>query len=101
MADNDSLVMAVHYYPGGSLFGETSGTWHNADLFQGGRIEKGYSHLFYDLQNRHYDPILIRFNSIDELCEKTFGVSPYIYGLGTRSSISTPTASNQATMKLP
>ena len=91
MDENGNMINTAHYYPGGSIFGESNVSWHNSNLFQGGRLERIYSHLFYDLQNRHYDPILIRFNSIDELCEKTFGVSPYIYGLGNPTLYCDPT----------
>mgnify|MGYP001035198548 FL=1 len=84
VSDNDSLTKAVHYYPGGSLFGESYGYyfWSGNNLFQGGKLEKSDAHAFYDLQNRHYDPILNRFTSVDALGEKSQRVSHYIYGLG-------------------
>lgn len=84
VADNDSLTKAVHYYPGGSLFGESYGYyfWSGNNLFQGGKLEKSDAHTFYDLQNRHYDPILNRFTSVDALGEKSQRVSHYIYALG-------------------
>ena len=84
VSDNDSLTKAVHYYPGGSLFGESYGYyfWSGNNLFQGGKLEKSNAHTFYDLQNRHYDPILNRFTSVDALGEKSQRVSHYIYALG-------------------
>ena len=81
IADNDSLVSAVHYYPGGSLFGEAYKDWSNSNLFQGGKLESYSSHQFYDLQNRHYDPILNRFTSVDAKYDKYYPFTPYHYGL--------------------
>ena len=81
IADNDSLVSAVHYYPGGSLFGETYKDWSNSNLFQGGKLESYSSHQFYDLQNRHYDPILPHFTSVDKMAESYYPFSFYNYSL--------------------
>ncbi len=41
VADNDSLTKSVHYYPGGSLFGESYGYYFGSgnNLFQGGKLE--------------------------------------------------------------
>ncbi|WP_295731670.1 RHS repeat domain-containing protein [uncultured Muribaculum sp.] len=82
VSDTLRLVSAVHYYPGGSLFGESHGYWQDGRLFQGAQLEKSYGHAFYDLLNRHYDPVLCRFTSIDALSENARGVSGYIYCLG-------------------
>ncbi|WP_295731680.1 RHS repeat domain-containing protein, partial [uncultured Muribaculum sp.] len=82
VSDTLRLVSAVHYYPGGSLFGEEYGTPEDKPLFQGSHLESYGRHSFYDLLNRHYDPVLCRFTSIDALGEKTHGVSHYVYCLG-------------------
>ncbi|WP_295732559.1 RHS repeat-associated core domain-containing protein, partial [uncultured Muribaculum sp.] len=82
VSDTLRLVSAVHYYPGGSLFGEEYGMPEDQPLFQGSRLESYGRHSFYDLLNRHYDPVLCRFTSIDALGEKTHGVSHYVYCLG-------------------
>ncbi|WP_434968109.1 RHS repeat domain-containing protein, partial [Muribaculum intestinale] len=83
VADNDSLTKAVHYYPGGSLFGESYGYyfWSGNNLFQGGKLEKSDAHTFYDLQNRHYDPILPHFISVDSKSESYYPFSFYNYAL--------------------
>ena len=83
VSDNDSLTKAVHYYPGGSLFGESYGYyfWSGNNLFQGGKLEKSDAHTFYDLQNRHYDPILPHFISVDSKSESYYPFSFYNYAL--------------------
>ncbi len=83
VSDNDSLTKAVHYYPGGSLFGESYGYyfWSGNNLFQGGQLEKSNAHAFYDLQNRHYDPILPHFISVDSKSESYYPFSFYNYAL--------------------
>ncbi|WP_295731674.1 RHS repeat domain-containing protein [uncultured Muribaculum sp.] len=91
VSDTLRLVSAVHYYPGGSLFGESHGYWQDGRLFQGAQLEKSYGHAFYDLLNRHYDPVLCRFTSIDALSENARGVSGYIYCLGNPVRFIDPT----------
>ena len=81
VSDTLSLVSAVHYYPGGSLFGEEYGTPEDKPLFQGSRLESYGRHSFYDLLNRHYDPVLCRFTSIDSKYANHYPFTPYHYGL--------------------
>ncbi len=81
VSDTLRLVSAVHYYPGGSLFGEEYGTPKDNPLFQGSRLESYGRHSFYDLLNRHYDPVLCRFTSIDAKYANHYPFTPYHYGL--------------------
>lgn len=81
VSDTLRLVKAVHYYPGGSLFGEDYGKSNDTPLFQGSRLESYGRHSFYDLLNRHYDPVLCRFTSVDAKYDKYYPFTPYHYGL--------------------
>ncbi|WP_295732554.1 RHS repeat-associated core domain-containing protein, partial [uncultured Muribaculum sp.] len=91
VSDTLRLVSAVHYYPGGSLFGEDYGTPEDKPLFQGSRLESYGRHSFYDLLNRHYDPVLCRFTSIDKKSESYYPFSSYSYTLGNPIRFRDPT----------
>ena len=66
-----------HYYPYGGLMGEST----NGDIqrykYNGKELDRMNGLDWYDYGARYMDGI--RFTTIDPLCEKDYGTSPYIY----------------------
>lgn len=68
---------ASHYYPFGGVFASSGNVQpykYNGKEYDG---KKGLN--WHDYGARHYDAALGRFTTVDALCDKHFGVSPYAY----------------------
>ena len=71
-----------HYYPYGSLMGESWTDIDNDYRWEGKRLNSFAALNHYDFEARNYDPVIPGFTSIDPLCGQTAGISPYVYCLG-------------------
>jgi RHS repeat-associated protein len=106
-----------HYYPYGGLFGENAGSDVQPYKYNFS-IERGKSKLayssereknrpkvngkeldrmngldWYDYGARHMDGALARFTTMDPLCEKYYGISPYAYCAGNPVNLVDPDGS--------
>ena len=68
-----------HYYPFGGLFGESAGMQKQAYKYNGKELDTNIGLNWYDYGARHYDAALGRWNAVDPMAEKYYGVSPYNY----------------------
>lgn len=66
-----------HYYPFGSLFGESSDSQEYK--YGGKELDKVHGLNWYDFEARYYDSSIGRFHMMDPLCEKSYSWSPYSY----------------------
>jgi RHS repeat-associated protein len=95
-----------HYYPYGGLFGENAGSGvqpykYNFSIERGKRklacssereknrpkvngkeLDRMHGLCTYDYGARQYDPVTARWDRMDPLCEKYYGISPYVYCAG-------------------
>lgn len=78
--ENGTLEQVTHYYPFGGIFGDAT---LNAGIqpykYNGKELDHVHGLNTYDYGARQYDPILLRWDRIDPLCEKFYSVSPYAY----------------------
>ena len=77
-----NILQVTNYYPFGTPYFDASST-KNADMqpykYNGKELDRMHGLDTYDYGARQYDPILARWDRIDPLCEKYYGVSPYVY----------------------
>lgn len=77
-----TVKQVTNYYPFGATYFDTSAT-KNPDFqaykYNGKEFDKMNGLNTYDYGARQHEPILARWDRIDPLCEKYYGVSPYVY----------------------
>ena len=66
-----------HYYPFGGLMGDCRNTTTQPYKYIGKELDRTHGLDWYDHGARHYDPITGRWNTMDKMCEKYYGISPY------------------------
>ena len=66
-----------HYYPFGGLMGDSRNATTQPYKYIGKELDRTPSFDWYDHGARHYDPVTGRWNVMDKLCEKYYGISPY------------------------
>ena len=79
-----AMKQRVNYYPfGGQLVDTLKVMIWNRDFqqykYNGKEFDGTFGLNTYDYGARQHDPILARWDRIDPLCEKYYGVSPYAY----------------------
>ena len=82
-AATNRTEQVTHYYPFGELMADIS-TSPDAQQFKynGKELDRSFGLDLYDYHARQQDAKLGRFNSIDPLAEKYYGISPYSYCAG-------------------
>ncbi len=68
-----------HYYPYGGLTGESTGGSVQPYKYNGKELKRTAGLDLYDYGARWMDGALGRFTTMDPLCEKYYGISPYMY----------------------
>ena len=68
-----------HYYPFGALFGDCSGSGTQRYKYNGKELDRMHGKNLYDYGARNYDAAIIRWTTMDPLCDKYYHVSPYVY----------------------
>ena len=76
---NGTVEQVNHYYPYGGLMGESSGGSVQPYKYNGKELERMNGLDLYDYGARWMDGALGRFTTIDPMCEKYYGISPYAY----------------------
>ena len=66
-----------HYYPYGALMGDSPNTGLQPYKYIGKELDRTHGLDWYDHGARHYDPVTGKWNTMDKLCEKYYGISPY------------------------
>ena len=75
-----SIVQSMNYYPSGTQF--CDGTTDSKVLYHkynGKEFDRMHGLNTYDYGARQYNPVLGRWDRVDPLSEKYYGVSPYAY----------------------
>ena len=79
---NGSVEQYTHYYPFGCIIADKS---TNQGLqpykYNGKELERLYAVNLYDYGARWYDAAMLRWTSVDPLCEQYYETSPYAYCL--------------------
>ncbi len=68
-----------HYYPYGGLMAESTGGDVQRYKYNGKELDRMLGLDWYDYGARHYDGALTMWRTMDPLCEKYYGISPYVY----------------------
>ena len=66
-----------HYYPFGGLMGDSRNATTQPYKYIGKELDRTHGLNWYDHGARHYDPVTGRWNTMDKMCEKYYGISPY------------------------
>ena len=70
----------AQYYPSGAIMTSISeGISQQPYLYSGKELDRMHALDWYDFGARHYDAALLRWHSMDPLCEKYYELSPYSY----------------------
>ena len=78
VADAHGNVEEVnHYYPYGALMGDSRNTGLQPYKYIGKELDRTHGLDWYDHVARHYDLVTGRWNVMDVLAEKYYGISPY------------------------
>ena len=77
-----TVKQITHYYPFGTPYADPS-TILNPSLqpykYNGKELDRMHGLDTYDYGARQYNPVTARWDRMDPLCEKYYGVSPYVY----------------------
>ena len=80
---NDSIEEINHYYPYGTLFGESTGLANTVQPYKysGKELDRMHGLDMYDYGARLYDPMLGRWGQVDNRAEDYYPYTPYEYCL--------------------
>ena len=77
-----TVCQVTNYYPSGVPYTESNSVM-NAGLqpykYNGKELDRMHGLDTYDYGARQYNPIVLRWDRMDPLCEKYYDVSPYVY----------------------
>ncbi len=76
---NGTVEQVNHYYPFGGLMGESTAGGVQPYKYNGKELDRMHGLDLFDYGARHYDAVIGRWNTIDPLAEKYYGISPYAY----------------------
>ena len=76
-----TVMQTMNYYPFGAQF--CDGSANNNDVqpykYNGKELDKMHGLNTYDYGARQYNPVTARWDRMDPLAEKYYGLSPYVY----------------------
>ena len=80
---NGTVVQRMEYYPSGTQLcdGRTDSD-KQTRRYNGKELDRMHGLNTYDYGARQYNPVTARWDRMDPLCEKYYGVSPYAYCAG-------------------
>ena len=76
---NGNVQQVTNYYPFGAPYAESTAADFQPYKYNGKELDKMHGLNTYDYGARQHDPILARWDRIDPLCEKYYGITPYNY----------------------
>ena len=77
---NGNIRQVTNYYPFGAPYADSPvNPDHQPYKYNGKELDRMHGLDTYDYGARQHDPILARWDRMDPLCEKTPGISPYVY----------------------
>ena len=77
---NGTVVQTMDYYPFGAQFCHSSTASDvQSRKYNGKEFDKMHGLNTYDYGARQYNPVTARWDRMDPLCEKYYGISPYAY----------------------
>ena len=79
MNASGTIEQVNHYFPFGYLFGESTNASTQTYKYNGKEFDMMHGLHWYDYGARHYDPCIMRFTTMDPMCEKYYNISPYAY----------------------
>ena len=81
IGSNGTVVQTMNYYPFGAQFCDGSAATSDFQQYKynGKELDKMHGLNTYDYGARQYNPITARWDRVDPLAEKYYGVSPYVY----------------------
>lgn len=80
VSDQGNVVQSMDYYPFGAQFcdGSTDNNFQSR-RYNGKEFDNMHGLNTYDYGARQYNPVIARWDRVDPLCEKYYGISPYGY----------------------
>ena len=82
VSSEGDVEQRTHYYPYGGWYGESTEPLLQERKYGGKELELTAGVNWYDFGARLQRPDLCRFQTMDPLAEKYYGVSPYAYCMG-------------------
>ena len=80
VSQTGQVEQKAQYYPSGAIMTSISeGISLQPYLYSGKELDRMHALDWYDFGARHYDAALLRWHSIDPLCEKYYHISPYAF----------------------
>ena len=80
LGNNGSVVQRMDYYPfGAQLCDGNTDSDVQPRRYNGKELDKMHGLNTYDYGARQYNPVTARWDRMDPLCEKYYGMSPYAY----------------------
>ncbi|MDE6150854.1 MAG: RHS repeat-associated core domain-containing protein, partial [Prevotella sp.] len=78
--ESGAIEQTTHYYPFGNSFAD-AGTSPSLQHYKynGKELDRMHGLDWYDYGARNYDPVILQWDRMDQLCEKYHNVSPYVY----------------------
>ena len=80
-----TVQQVTNYYPFGAPYADPNavmGATVQPYKYNGKELDRMHGLDTYDYGARQYDPILARWDRVEPLCEKYYGMSPYAYCKG-------------------
>ena len=78
--DQGTVVQKMNYYPSGLQFcNNVTDSDKQSRRYNGKELDRMHGLNTYDYGARQYNPVTARWDRMDPLCEKYYGVSPYAY----------------------
>jgi len=86
-----TIIQKTHYYPFGMSFADGFSPENQPYKYNGKELDDMNLLNQYDYSARYYDPAIARFTTMDQLCEKYYGMSPYAYCANNPINLIDPT----------
>ncbi len=80
VSQTGAVEQQAQYYPSGAIMTDISeGLSQQPYLYSGKELDRMHELDWYDYGARHYDAALLRWHTMDPLCEKYYHISPYAF----------------------
>ena len=80
VSQTGQVEQEAQYYPSGAIMTDISTSLSlQPYLYSGKELDRMHALDWYDFGARHYDAALLRWYSMDPLCEKYYHISPYAF----------------------